>query len=445
MRILIYGLNYRPEPTGVGRYTADTAEWFAERGHRVRVVTGMPYYPDWKIFDGYPRFGYRRSERNGVEIVRCPLWVPRSPTGFTRMLHLASFALSSGPALLYESFSFRPDVVLGVVPTFFTAPSTLAAAALSGAQSWMHVQDLEIDAAIQLGIIPSRFGRGLVRRLERWIMNRFDGISTISGAMQRKIEQKTGSEPPCLRVPNWVDTERIHPRTSPSPLRSEWGYDSNDVVVLYSGNIGAKQGLEAVVDAARRLQNHSRIQFLICGEGPVREALVDRASDLSNVRFVPLQPEDRFNDLLNLADIHLVPQCLGADGLVMPSKMTGILACGGRVLATCEADSELAVVSRSAGGRISPPDAPDELARVLEEMTEEVVRGRKNGKRDVDYSEEARAYAMKHFERTSILSRMEDRLIRLTGGREEREGATGAQTSGSEPFGRSGVREMEGT
>ena len=162
--ILIYGLNYAPELTGIGKYTGEMAAWLSARGHRVRVVTAPPYYPAWRIADAYQGKGYLRegggAEGDGVGeplIFRCPLYVPAKPTGLKRMRHLASFMLSSLPVLLREVLApdgNAPDIIWTVEPTFFGAPFALLAARLSQSPAWLHVQDFEVDAAFELGMLP---------------------------------------------------------------------------------------------------------------------------------------------------------------------------------------------------------------------------------------------------------------------------------------------------
>ena len=114
MRILIYGINFSPELTGIGKYTGEMAAWLAARGHEVRVVTAPPYYPDWQVWAGFSAWQYQLADETGgrLRVVRCPLWVPARPSGLTRLLHLASFALSSLPVLLWQ-WRWRPEVVFG--------------------------------------------------------------------------------------------------------------------------------------------------------------------------------------------------------------------------------------------------------------------------------------------------------------------------------------------
>ena len=127
MKLLLYGLNYAPEPVGIGKYSGELAEWLAGRGHEVRVITAPPYFPQWRAVANR----YRRDQRRGVAIWRCPLWVPRRPSGLSRLIHLASFALSSLPVLLAQR-KWRPDVVLTVAPAFFCAPGALLLGKLCG-------------------------------------------------------------------------------------------------------------------------------------------------------------------------------------------------------------------------------------------------------------------------------------------------------------------------
>ncbi|HEY2892123.1 MAG TPA: WcaI family glycosyltransferase, partial [Dongiaceae bacterium] len=180
MRILIHGLNYAPEPTGIGKFTGEMAEWLAGRGHRVQVVTTPPYYPDWRIGAGYSSWGWRHETIAGVDIYRCPLYVPNKPRGTTRLLHLLSFAASSLPVAMARSLIFRPDVVITIAPALVSVPGSWIAARLAGARAFLHIQDFEIDAAFALGIVSGGPVRRLALALESWLLRRFDAVSSIT-------------------------------------------------------------------------------------------------------------------------------------------------------------------------------------------------------------------------------------------------------------------------
>jgi colanic acid biosynthesis glycosyl transferase WcaI len=221
VRILIYGLNFAPEPTGTGKYTGEMAVWLAARGHQVRVVTAPPYYPAWQVDPGYSPWQYRQENWLGVRVWRCPLWVKKQPSGLERLLHLLSFALSSLPVMVLHIF-WRAEVVVVIEPAFFCVPMALVTAALGGSRSWLHIQDFEMDAAFELGIIPKKL-KGLVVGIERGLTKAFDRVSTISPGMLAKLTEKGIPTAKQVLFPNWVDTAQIYPLDHPSPLRGELG------------------------------------------------------------------------------------------------------------------------------------------------------------------------------------------------------------------------------
>jgi len=148
MRILIVGLNYAPEPIGIGPYPSDPAQYLASRGHRVEVVAGRPYYPQWRTYPGLRGFIWRRRREAGVGVTRCWHYVPRIPGGFKRILHHLSFSLLTLLVTLWRTLHDRPDVVLCVAPSIMSALPARLGAALGGARLWLHVQDFELDAAM---------------------------------------------------------------------------------------------------------------------------------------------------------------------------------------------------------------------------------------------------------------------------------------------------------
>ena len=157
MRILLHGINYSPELTGIGKYSGEMAEWLAARGHGVRVVTAPPYYPAWRVRTDYQAWSYRTepgAAPDEVRVYRCPVYVPRRPSGRTRLLHLGSFMLSSLPIMLSQA-QWRPDVVLTIEPTLMSSVAGLMTARMAEAVAWLHIQDFEVDAAFGLGLLES--------------------------------------------------------------------------------------------------------------------------------------------------------------------------------------------------------------------------------------------------------------------------------------------------
>jgi len=389
MKILFYGINFAPELTGIGKYTGEMAQWFAEQGHDVRVITAPPYYPAWKVSGGYQN-AYVTEDWNGVTVYRTPLWVPAQPNGVKRLVHLASFALCSLPTL-FKQWVWKPDVVWTVEPALMCAPATVAFAKLNGAKSWLHVQDYEVNAAFDMGLIKAKWLRGFVEACERWLMRCFDRVSSISGQMLKLANDKGIDEQKIISFPNWVDISAIQPLQQVSPYRKELGIADDKIVALYSGNMGGKQGLEILSEAAKIIEQKQiqNIQFVFCGNGAGRAELEAVCLGLANVMFLDLQPFERLSELLGMADIHLLPQRADAADLVMPSKLTGMLASGKSVIATATADTELGyVITEDAKcGLIVPPENALALAEAIIQLSQDSESRQRYGKNGRQYAE----------------------------------------------------------
>lgn len=363
MRILLHGINYSPELTGVGKYSGEMAEWLAGRGHQVRVVTAPPYYPAWQVRSDYSSWRYR-TEPGPVRVYRCPIYVPQRPSGRTRVIHLASFMLSSFPIMLSQA-QWRPEVVLVVEPTMMSVPAALLTAHLAEAATWLHIQDFEVDAAFDLGLLPRQgWMHTVADTLERRVMRRFLRVSTVSEKMMERLPEKGAPPARTVLFPNWVDTDSIAPMDRPSDLRQQLGLGPDRVVLLYAGNMGMKQGLEVLPVLARECETDRRIHFIFCGEGAFQPQLAELLRNSENVTMLPLQPFDRLNDLLNTADVHLLPQRADAADLVMPSKLTGMLASGRPVLATATPGTQVAKAIEGSGIAVAPGDKEALLAAV---------------------------------------------------------------------------------
>ena len=374
MKILLYGINFSPELTGIGKYTGEMAAWLVAAGHEVRVVTAPPYYPDWKVWPNHHARRYTCELWQGVQVWRAPLWVPAKPSGLKRLIHLASFAISSLPVMMRQLF-WKPDLVWVVEPPLFCAPTALCVARLTGARAWLHIQDYEVDAAFALGLLRGKLARRMVTGLERFLMRRFDRVSTISDGMLSRGFSKGVPADNLVHFPNWVDLDSIRPLTAPSSYRAQLGLPNDAIIALYSGNMGGKQGLEIMAEAARLLALQAldhlnpnplyNLHFVFCGNGAGKTELMRLACDLSNVHFLDLQPLDRLNELLGLADIHLLPQRADAADLVMPSKLTGMLASGRAIVATTHSNTELGRVLKTCGVIVAPGDAAAFAAAIV--------------------------------------------------------------------------------
>jgi colanic acid biosynthesis glycosyl transferase WcaI len=280
--------------------------------------------------------------------------------------------------------------MLVIEPSFLNALATLLVAKCSGTLAWLHVQDFEIDLAFDLQQFRSRRLRSLVGAFERWVMRRFDMVSTISGRMLERLHEKGVSEERCVLFPNWVDTKVIYPVDKPEGA----------IVALYSGTTGVKQGLELLIDTARMIRDQPHIVIVICGDGTDR--LQALAKGLDNVRFLPLQPLELLNKLLNTADIHLLPQKASVADLVMPSKLLGMVASGRAVIATAREGTEVARVVAEFGIVVPPEDARA-LADAILSLAGDPERRRRLGRK-------AREFAVRVCEKDAILGALEREL-----------------------------------
>jgi colanic acid biosynthesis glycosyl transferase WcaI len=402
MRILLVSANFAPEPVGIGKYSGEMAEWLAARGHEVRVVCAPPYYPAWRVDAAWRWPPYRHDTWRGVRVWRAPLWVPSRPGGLRRVLHLASFAIASMPSLL-RHWAWRPEVVMVVAPALLCAPMGWLTARATCARAWLHVQDFEVDVALKMGFLRSGAMRRLALGLESWLLRRFDTVSTISGRMHEHLLRKGVAPANARRLPNWADVQAVRPLRGTSAYRAELGLAGGARVALFSGSWSAKQGLETVVQAARALAHRPDIVFVVCGQGALRADLEAAARELNNLRLLPLQPLERLGELLGLADTHLLPQSVEAEDLVLPSKLTNMLASGRPVIATCRAGTELAeVVSRC--GVVAPPGDAASLARAIEALMDDPARREALGRL-------AREHAERHIDREAVLRGLEAELL----------------------------------
>jgi colanic acid biosynthesis glycosyl transferase WcaI len=378
VKIILYGINYSPELTGIGKYTGEMAVWLAESGHEVNVITAPPYYPEWKIKEGYKRKWYIKTIEDEVQVIRCPIYVPKLPSTLKRILHLTSFALSSFFPLLCK-VSWKPDVIILIVPTLFCSLSALLIGMLTNAKTVIHIQDYEVDALFGLGMANNNFIRSLTFTIEKSLLSAFDKVSTISHGMMNKATTKGVSKDKLIFFPNWSETERFQEAVRSVEFLKSLNIPQDKKIILYSGNIGEKQGLEIIIDVAKTMQQDTNIIFLIVGEGAGKARLVNKAQieNLGNILFLPLQPNENLPSLLASADTHLVIQKCGAADAVLPSKLTNILAVGGNAIITADADTSLGLLCSEHPG-IAVLVKPESISAIIEGIEKALQLPRRN-------------------------------------------------------------------
>lgn len=370
MKITIWGINYAPEPTGIGPYNADLCDYLHGRGHTVRMVTGFPYYPEWRK-GARDRWRLFHSEkRAGVEVHRCWHYVPRAPSAWRRMVHEATFISSS---FLRLFFTPRPDLLLVISPPLLLGPAAWAMGLIKRCPFHFHIQDMQPDAAICLGLLkPGPLTRFLYS-IERFTCRQASRVSGITQGMLTLLSAK--GVPPSRQYlfPNWIISrppkEEARPPAAGS-FREATGIPPDHFLVVYSGNLGKKQGLDIILDAAKTLttaRSPGKICLVIAGEGAAKDELRKRiAAENLPVHLLPLQPEPMFQAMLRDADLCLVTQQAGSGSLFFPSKVITLLSAGCPLLTVADKESELATAVQEGkfGRNVLPGDQAGLVAAI---------------------------------------------------------------------------------
>lgn len=378
-------------------------KWLTEEGHQCTVITTFPYYPHWKVQPPYEKRSFWYKFENifinkfqSVNVIRCPHYVPKNPKGVTRLISEFSFFFSAYLVIFLLVFKKKFDYVITVAPPFEIGILGLIYKLFRGGKLLYHIQDLQVDAARDLKMIESKRVINIFLKIEKFIINNSDAVSTISSGMVEKVREKSKKE--VLSFPNWVDTKTFHPISTKAELKNDFGFNSTDTVILYAGAIGHKQGLEIILKTAKKLEDETKLKFAICGSGPYKEKLIQLKNEmnLKNVIFLPLQPLNKFNAFLNLADVHLVLQKSGAADLVLPSKLTTILAVGGVAIVTaCKRTSLYDIMNNNNMGIVIEPENEDALIAAITNLDPVLCN---------DMSKRARLYAERNLTRNEILT-----------------------------------------
>jgi len=366
MRILIYSYNYYPEPIGIAPLMTELAEGLVKRGHEVRVVTGMPWYPERKIYPEYRGKPYLTEKHNGVYIQRNYVWVRPNPGLLDRVLLDGSFVITS---CLHALHGPRPDVILMTAPPL---PVSVPAALLGKLWSCpvvLNLQDILPEAAIHTGLLTNKALIRVFESLEKFAYRVATRISVIAEGFSDNLTKEKGvPEKKIALIPNWVDLNFIQPLPKQgNPFRVKHDLQDN-FVVMYSGNIALTQGIETVVKAAAHLRDIPKIKVVIVGEDRALEGLrkccrEQNLEDGQHILLLPFEPREKLPQMLAAADIGLVVQKKNVIAFNMPSKIPLLLASERAIIASVPATGTAAqAVKRSDGGVVVPPEDPEALA-----------------------------------------------------------------------------------
>ena len=367
--ILLIGINYAPELTGIGQYTTGLAEHFAAQGHAVRVITGVPHYPEWRR---------RRAPANGSSnptVSRQWHYVPKKPTALGRMLYEASWLVSGTRAL----FVTRPQVVIGVIPSLSGGVLAWLAGRRFHAPVGLIFQDLVGPAAAQSGYRGGPRVAALTRTFESFVARQADAVAIISEGF-REYLLAGGVLPGRIQtVRNWV--RLATPTETVDETRARLGWAKTDFVCLHAGNMGQKQGLDNLLDVARLLTEQD-MRIVLSGDGNDRNRLMYRAKTLGlrNLSFVGLQPSGQYEAMLKAADVLLLQQRSTVRDMSLPGKLTSYFASGRPVVAAVSRESATAREIESANsGVVVDADDPVAISRILIDLKDSPATSRQLG------------------------------------------------------------------
>lgn len=410
MKVILWGINYSPESTGIAPFNRELCEYLTSKGHAISAVTSFPYYPSWRKRPEDRGQCFRTDIMEGVSVYRCWCHVPARVTTVRRILHELSFCLVSACRVLALP---RADVYFVVSPPLALGLFAWVVTMLKRSRFLFHVQDLQPDAAVGLGMLKRGWlVRGLFA-LEGLAYAKAFAVSGISEGMMAAFRQKEVSARKRIMLPNWLRKGSMGApdKSRRSMARARFGVADGAILAAYAGNLGKKQSLEILVEAGdliskQRIKTQSEVAIVIAGDGAARadleQALAARHFP-TGVQLLPLLSDAEYEDLLLAADVALITQAAGTGQFFFPSKLLSVLSAGLPVIAVADADSELATAIRDGefGATIRPGDAAglcDLLSR-LAESTEVIERWRAN------------TSWVRRFSRDAVLPRFEAALL----------------------------------
>jgi glycosyltransferase involved in cell wall biosynthesis len=334
LKLLIVGINYAPETSGNAPYTTGLAEHLAQRGHEVHVLTGQPHYPAWRRQPSNEIDGFV----NGVHVHRRWHYIPQSHSALKRAIYETSFIGTS--SMLWGLP--RPDVTLGVIPSLGGGLIARMASARFKTPYGLLFQDLMGQAAGQSGVGGASKVEGIVRRSEGWIARGASRVAMVTEGFRPYLESIGVKADALHRVRNWTHVPPV--TESAGATRARFGWSDDDIICLHAGNMGYKQGLDNVIDAAIIARvTEPAVRFVLMGDGNQSHALRARVEEeqLTNVQFLPPQDDSSYVNALAAADALLLSLTPKVTDMAFPSKVGSYVASGRPMIGSVSAQSEI--------------------------------------------------------------------------------------------------------
>lgn len=406
LNITIIGINYSPEDSSTGLYTSELSQFLASKNCDINVITGVPYYPQWEIWQNYKsNKNFITEQKDNINIYRYKQYVPKEPSFFKRLIHLFDFTIGS----FFNIMKIKnTDVIICIVPftTSILLGKILSLKLKRKILLLSHIQDFEFDAAFESGLLKqnllTKLFKQLIFSIEHKLLNYSDAVSTISFGMLTKLKAKSTSK--SIYFPNWIDPGNINPNRS---IQKIIGSPRQVFKILYSGNIGAKQDWNTFIKLVKHYKDNSNIEFVIIGAGAKLEDLKNEISNLKNTYFAPPVPYPELNNLLCNADLHILLQKNDVKDTVMPSKLLGMMASAVPSLVTGNLDSEVnKVMTKSKGGVfLDSNDFEGLVDNILQFQNDPILKNKTGAK--------AREYIISEFSSQNVLNKYYKTILSL--------------------------------
>lgn len=365
MRILLLNQVFYPDVAATAQHGHDLARHLVAHGHEVVAIASRSIYGQKGATLA------KRETIDGIEIHR----VGASLFGKAGIVaRIADFALFYLLATIKAFTIKRPDVVI-----CFTTPPFIALVggllkALRGGKYVYWVMDLYPDVLVAAGTLtPRSIATRILEQVSRLCMRSADRIVVLGRCMRHIVLEKgVVNAERIVHLGVWSDAEEVKPISrDENPYRKEWQLGDR-FVVMYSGNFGLVHDVQTMCEAARMLRDDKRIAFAFVGGGKRKGEVVAFVREHGlDARIEPYQPREKLDALLSGADVHLVTLQPGFEGLVVPSKLFGVMAAGRPVIVIGPASSEVALVAGEGGcGRVIAPGDATELAKAIKELAD---------------------------------------------------------------------------
>jgi len=356
--VSILSLNYPPEPTGIAPYTGTLSSGLSEIGYPVTAHVAHPHYPNWKIHDGYGQWT-QVGKIGNVGVIRHLHYVPRSPRGVRRLASELSF----GIRLVFARLG-SPDVVITVSPSLFATALTAMRLRLTPRRTSLivWVQDIYTLGMTETGE-GSRFATAVARWVESRTLRSADRVVVVHERFADFVTQQLGVAPARVTVVrNWTHLPASTPIDA-AAARKALGWPTDMTLAVHTGNMGAKQGLENIVEAAREADRSGKpVQFVLVGAGGEREKLQRRADGVSRITFIDPLGDDDYRLALAAADVLLVNEKPGVSAMAVPSKLTSYFDAGRPIVAATDfAGITASEITASGAGVVVPAGDPGAL------------------------------------------------------------------------------------